>query len=417
MAQTKSTSAAAAQPSYIPTARELVREARKLVPTLRERAQATDELRTLPDETVADLKAAGIHKIFTPRRYGGFEMDWGAHVDVSRELGRGCGSTSWVSSVVMSHTWILGRFPVRAQEEFWPDHPDAIIATAFAGGGTMEPVDGGFVLNGQWQFASGVDHASCAVVGGRYSVKGRSAEGRTFKFRMAHLLPEDYEIVDTWHAEGLKGTGSKDIRVKDRFVPEYRTVLSEELGGSDPPGAKLHESYIYRTELQQLFYTLLCGPMLGATRGGLEHYLEQTRQRTGAMLRERIVDQIPVQIRVAESYEELRVADLIIDNLMQFLHEAGSSGRTIRGIDRLRVRRESSMACKLCLSSITRLANMMGVTGQTGNNPVQRHYRDMRTISTHGGIHWDNGMTPTGKLLLGVPTGDALTDADIERPW
>ena len=417
MAQTKSTSAAAAQPSYIPTAKELVREARKLVPVLRERAQATDELRMLPDETVADLKAAGIHKIFTPRRYGGFEMDWGAHVDVSRELGRGCGSTSWVSSVVMSHTWILGRFPARAQEEFWPDHPDAIIATAFAGGGTMEPVDGGFVLNGQWQFASGVDHAACAVVGGRYSVKGRSSEGRTFKFRMAHLLPEDYEIVDTWYAEGLKGTGSKDILVKDRFVPEYRTVLSEELGGSDPPGAKLHESYIYRTELQQLFYTLLCGPMLGATRGGLEHYLEQTRERTGAMLGEKIVDQIPVQIRVAESFEELRVADLIIDSLMQFLHEAGSSGRTIRGIDRLRVRREPAMAAKLCLSAITRLANMMGVTGQTGNNPVQRHYRDMRTISTHGGINWDNGMTPTGKLLLGVPTGDALIDVDIEKPW
>ena len=149
MAQTRSASAAAVLPSHIPTREELVREARKLVPVLRERAQATDELRTLPDKTVADLKAAGIHKIFTPRRYGGFEMDWGAHVDVSRELGRGCGSTSWVASVVMSHTWMLGRFPVRAQEEFWPGHPDAIIATAFAGGGKMEPVDGGFVLNGQ----------------------------------------------------------------------------------------------------------------------------------------------------------------------------------------------------------------------------------------------------------------------------
>ena len=135
------------------------------------------------------------------------------------------------------------------------------------------------------------------------------------------------------------------------------------------------------------------------------------------MLGESIVDQIPVQIRVAESYEELQVADLITDNLMQFLHEAGSSGRTIRGIDRLRIRREPAMASRLCLSAITRLANMMGVSGQTGNNPVQRHYRDMRTISTHGGLNWDNGMKPTGKLLLGVPTGDALTDIDIEKPW
>ena len=414
MAQTKSVRASAAQPSYIPSREELVREAGKLVPVLRERAEATDELRTLPDETVADLKAAGIHKIFTPRRYGGFEMDWGAHVDVSRELGRGCASTSWVVSVVMSHTWMLGRFPVRAQEEFWPDHPDAVVATAFAGGGKMQPVDGGYLLSGQWRFASGVDHADCAIVGGRYNMERRSSEGSLVKFRMAHLLPGEYEIVDTWHAEGLKGTGSKDILVKDLFVPEYRTVLSEELAGSEPPGAKLHESYIYRVELQQYFYTLLCGPMLGATRGGLEHYLEQTQGRTGQMFGESVVDQIPVQIRVAESFEELCVADLITDNLMDFLHEAGSSGKKIRGIDRLRIRREPAMAAKLCMSSITRLANMMGVTGQTGKNPVQRHFRDMRTISTHGGINWDNAMTPTGKLLLGLPTGDPQTDVDIE---
>lgn len=414
MAQTKSTSAIAAQPSYVPTREELLREARKLVPVLRERAQATDELRMLPDETVADLKAAGIHKIFTPRRYGGFEMDWGTHVDVSRELGRGCVSTSWVVSVVMSHTWMLGRFPPRAQEEFWPDQPDTIIATAFAGGGKMEPVDGGYMLSGQWRFASGVDHANCAIVGGRYNMQGRSSEGTLVKFRMAHLLPGDYEIVDTWHAEGLKGTGSKDILVKDLFVPEYRTVLSEDLAGAEPPGASLHESYIYRVELQQYFYSLLCGPMLGATRGGLERYLEETRGRTGQMFGESIVEQIPVQIRVAESFEELRVADLITDNLMEFLHEAGSSGRKIRGIDRLRIRREPAMAAKLCMSAITRLANMMGVTAQTGNNAVQRHFRDMRTISTHGGVNWDNAMTPTGKLLLGLPTGDPLTDVDLE---
>ena len=415
MAQRTSRRAKGAQPSYIPSSEELVREARKLVPTLRERAQATDELRTLPDETVADLKAAGIHKIFAPRRYGGFEMDWGTHVDVSRELGRGCASTSWVVSVVMSHTWMLGRFPVRAQEEFWPDQPDTIIATAFAGGGKMEPVDGGYILSGQWRFASGVDHANCAIVGGRYSVQGRSSEGTLVKFRMAHLLPGEYEIVDTWHAEGLKGTGSKDILVKELFVPEYRTVLSDDLAGAEPPGAKLHESYIYRVELQQYFYSLLCGPMLGATRGGLEHYLEQTLARKGQMFGESIVEQIPVQMREAESFEELRVADLITDSLMDFLHEAGSSGRKIRGIDRLRSRREPAMAAKLCMSSITRLANMMGVTAQTGNNPVQRHFRDMRTISTHGGINWDNAMTPTGKLLLGLPTGDSQTDVDLEQ--
>ena len=80
-----------ATPSYIPTREEITKAAQDLIPALRERAVATEENRALLPETIADLKAAGIHKIFTPKRYGGFEMDWGTHVDVTRELGKGCG--------------------------------------------------------------------------------------------------------------------------------------------------------------------------------------------------------------------------------------------------------------------------------------------------------------------------------------
>ena len=92
-------------PSYIPTREEITKLARNLVPELRERAQQAEDLRQMPEENMAALKDAGIHKIFTPKRYGGFEMDWGTQVDVARELGKGCASTSWMSSVVISHSW------------------------------------------------------------------------------------------------------------------------------------------------------------------------------------------------------------------------------------------------------------------------------------------------------------------------
>ena len=55
---------------------------------LRDRAREPEELRRLPDETVSDLRAAGLHKLFTPKRFGGFEMPWGTYVDVSRMLGQ-----------------------------------------------------------------------------------------------------------------------------------------------------------------------------------------------------------------------------------------------------------------------------------------------------------------------------------------
>lgn len=81
-------------PSYIPTRDEITKAAADLIPKLRERGEKTEDLRKMTDATIEDMKNAGIHKIFTPKRYGGFEMDWGTHVDVARELGKGCASTA-----------------------------------------------------------------------------------------------------------------------------------------------------------------------------------------------------------------------------------------------------------------------------------------------------------------------------------
>jgi len=396
-------------PSYIPSREEITKAASDLIPKLRERAQEAEDLRTMPDETLQEMKDAGIHKMFTPKRYGGFEMDWGTQVDVARELGKGCASASWMSSVVMSHSWNLGRFPAEAQEEFWPSCPDAIIATAFAGGGEMKETEGGYILNGLWRFASGVDHSDCSIVAGQYK-NANSKSGTGLDYRMALIMPDQYEIVDTWHAEGLKGTGSKDIKVVDAFVPEHRTVKSLELGGKNPPGSELHDSYIYRVEMGMYFNTLLSGPILGATHGVMLEYLEQTRSRFGSMFGEKVSEQAPVQQKIGESYEELRTSDLIIDNLCNFLHEKGQAGESIKGDDRLKIRRETAMAVQLCMKSGTRLSSMMGVTAQTGRNAAQRHFRDLRTMSTHGAVHWDNATTPTGRYLLGIETGDPLID-------
>jgi len=399
-------------PSYVPTRDEILKSARDLVPVLRERAVETENNRELLPETIKDLKEAGIHKIFTPHRYGGFEMDWGVHVDVTRELGRGCGSTSWVSSVVYCHTWMLARFPPECQEEFWPEHPDAIIGTAFAGGGVMEETDGGFILNGRWRFSSGVGHSDCVIVAAQVDKKSDDAHsGRTQIFRMAMLLPSEYEILDVWDSEGLRGTGSNDIKVIDQFVPKHRTILSEEAAGVEPPGSVLHNSYIYKVEFSPYFFTLVAGPMLGTAMGALEEYCELTKTRVGQMFKESVIEQVPVQVRVGESSAEIHAAHLVIDNISRYLHEEGKAGRELPGSTLLTIKRDLAYASRQCLSAATRLSGMMGVTAQTGRNPVQRHFRDCRTISTHGGLQWDSAMGPNGKILFGIPTGDPKIDS------
>ena len=50
---------------------ELLRRAAALVPVLGQRAAHTEELRRLPDETVADLVETQLMRIGVPLRYGG----------------------------------------------------------------------------------------------------------------------------------------------------------------------------------------------------------------------------------------------------------------------------------------------------------------------------------------------------------
>ena len=65
-------------------------------------------------------------------------------------------------------------------------------------------------------------------------------DGAVEPFQGLHLvLPRsDYEIVEgSWEVAGLKGTGSKDVIVRDAFVPDYRVLRFAKVVDGTAPGA------------------------------------------------------------------------------------------------------------------------------------------------------------------------------------
>jgi len=102
-----------------PSADELVARARELVPRLRERAERCERERRVPEESIRELKQAGLFRILQPRAFGGHELDFATYVRVSIELGRGCASTAWVYENNAMHQLILALFPAETQKELW----------------------------------------------------------------------------------------------------------------------------------------------------------------------------------------------------------------------------------------------------------------------------------------------------------
>ncbi len=403
-------SATASTDSAVPTPAELVSTAEALAPLVRENAERSEELRDPVPEVVEALRGAGLHKLYRPRRYGGYGLDWGPHFTVSERLARECGSTGWLVSLVFSHVMFVGRFLPEAQDEFFASAgDDAVLATGSAGGGAIHRDGSGWLLTGRWAFVSGVNVASGVMVTAREDPEGGISH-------FALLLPGEYEVHDTWHVEGLRGTGSHDVSADQVFVPAWRVVTIEEFASMDPPGAAIAESYVHRVRTFPYQGSWFQGPLLGAARGALESYCAQTRTRKGKLFGESIVSQVPVQVRVGEACARLDAAELLFEDVIRDLHAAGAAGEEIVGERLLRMRRLVTFGSRLCESTADSLAAMMGVTGQKASNPVQRLYRDCRAISTHIELNWEQSMAPTGKVRLGVPTGDPLLDGGKTAP-
>jgi Acyl-CoA dehydrogenases len=270
------------QAQNIPEREELLKRAESLIPIFKERAEEAETNRRIPKKNMRDLFGAGMMRIYQPIRYGGYSMGWAMHADAARVIARGCPSSAWIVSVVGAHAAIAARMPQECQDEIWGTNQDQVIVTASAQiSSNAIKTKGGYNLTGTWRFASGVDHSEWSIV--HSHVDGNDPKDHSKYIRL--LIPtNELEIIDTWHVIGMKGTGSKDIKCENLFVPEYRTINAHQTFDRDPPGAAINpESYLYEMPFLPYFGSSFLGPLIGASEGAYEEYRNLTAGRKGAI--------------------------------------------------------------------------------------------------------------------------------------
>ena len=385
-----------------PTREVLIDRARELVPALKDRAETADDLRRLPDETHRDLVDAELYQIYLPARFGGFELDYMLQVDIAAELGRGCGSTAWVHAVVASHSWMHGMFAPEAQDEVWKSDPGALIAGSTpTGDARVEPVDDGFVLNGTWSFASGVDFCSW----NHFNMMTPKLEGKGQEHRYGLVPLSEVEIVDDWYTTGLRGTGSKSMICRDVHVPEYRTLRSETCRGEPTPGSAVNPNPIYRMPLFSLFGKGIVAPAIGIARGALEATIEGLkirRMQSGS----RVAEEPTAQLRVGEAAAEIDAAWTILGRDCSEVHQRAEAGEVPSVEERHRWRRNDSYAGNVCVRAVDRLMALQGAYGNAEKSPIQRFRRDIQTVASHIALAWDAQGANYGRVALDLPSRD-----------
>ena len=371
-------------------AAELLGRAAALIPALKERAAHTEELRRVPAETVQDLLAAGLYRIGVPKRFGGLDVDYGLALEVGVELGRGCAATSWCYSLWVAHAWLVGYWPLPAQEEVFGANPDALCSSSLSPGkSACTAVAGGYRLSGRWEFSSGCDSASWLML-------GAAGIGQ----RNWLLVPQgDYRIVDNWFVSGLRGSGSKDIVVDDAFVPSHRVLEVTTAGDSDWSGWELHGQARYRVPIPALLGWDLVAPMLGIATGMIDEFVARLIGTSGPG---RTADSPAIHLRLSQASAEVDAARALMDRDIQEILRKGESGERFTPLERAKFRRDKAFTTQLGLQAVNRLFDLSGGHALFDSSSLQRFHRDAQAVAHRDGLIMELGGQQYGRLALGL---------------
>jgi len=187
-----------------------------------------------PPSAASEFRS-GSYRIHPPRRFGGYEFDLATFYRVMLRfraaIPRSAGA--WRSRPP-TPSWSPPIGPSRRKSRFLeatgislPHRPPPL--------GTLTPADGGYVLNGTWDYCSGIPYATHVIVGA--FAPGSTARRRGSATRWC--LAAATRSLTTGAATGCSGcgrAGSNSVRIENLRVPEHHVAfLSAGLSSGPSP--------------------------------------------------------------------------------------------------------------------------------------------------------------------------------------
>lgn len=365
------------------------------VERIAERASITEELRRLPDETIAEARSSGLFELLLPARYGGTQAPFPAVLEPVRQLAHGCTSTAWTLGFYALHNWMIALFDEQAQDEIFAG--GAVLAPApLAPSGRGEPIDGGYRITGRWSWATGVMHADWVLVGVLLG------SGSSMFPALAALPIADVTVADVWHTAGMRGTGSNDVIVDDVFVPAHRIVSVPKVYAGDSPGAAVHASDTYRWPIVSALALTACMPVLGTAERVVELFGQRLEGRILAYGGGAQKDQPAAKMRLSEVTMRVAAVGGLALSVADDIENAVSRDGAVDLRLRARARATAAHVVHECRAVIGDVLGAAGASAHFLDNPMQRARRDVDIVAGHAVFDYDVSRELDGALHVGA---------------
>ena len=367
-----------------------------LAPALRERAGEAERLRRLSQQTIDELVAAGLFRVYQPARFGGPELFMAEVLPLITQIARACPATAWVLAIMQMHIWLMGLYPQQAQDEVFKDDSHTLVCGVLQPRAMAKRVAGGYELTQTtWPYSSGCDFARWAMVGGLVHSDGGPPEMKVF------LLPEaEYDIVDDWHVVGLRGSGSKSLATGGTFVPEHRVIkFADAITGELSKGL----SALYQSSILPMLCLNLTGPPLGAAYMAIEVFISHIENRNLPFSLHKQVDSAQAHRLLGEAMMQTGSAELMLERGTAMVRDAAEAGEQMALVERNRARVYSSGAVRQCITAVESLFLASGGTALQETHPLQQLNRDIKAMAQHAALAHENNLELWGASRLGKP--------------
>jgi alkylation response protein AidB-like acyl-CoA dehydrogenase len=377
----------------------LIQAARDLTPLVRQYADEGERNGRLARPVIEALGKAGMFRLWTPRAFGGLEVDPIVYMRIAEELASADTAAAWILQAGNTGAWWCARLPKEGAAEIFANGPSPLVAGAFHPPQRVTEVPGGYRITGraplasnihdsEWLFLTGIimDDEHPRVVEGIPQVVG------------VYVKVSEVQIIDTWSSLGMRATDSNDVAFDNVLVPGSRAFpMVPEFRPA--PG---FEGPLYRFPAMGESVAVIAPVALASARGAISELRELAANKTSLGFNRTMRERPVVQATVAKAEGILGAARAFLFDTLGEAWERACAGDQ----STLEQKADVLLAGVHAVSSSATVVEMMhrlaGTAGIYTRSRLERHLRDVETVRHHG-LASENRLEVVGQVYLGVP--------------
>ncbi|MBI2800257.1 MAG: hypothetical protein HYX63_08220 [Gammaproteobacteria bacterium] len=370
---------------------------------IKDRAAQARVDRQIPAPTIDTMRAAGLYRVYNPRRFGGFELSMHAVLPLVARVAEACPASAWVLAIYQIHNWVIALMTERAQSEVFATNPDPIVCASLnpSKNSALKTRDGYFIERGRFTFCSGAAAREWALLG----ILVKNSAGEVVDAGCCLVPGNVLSEIDDWQVSGLRATGSISLVADNLEVPAHRFLSYGDATAYRTPGAKINPGALYRAAFVPMLVLNLAGPALGAARFALAWFVDNLRSKGAAgtypLPGVAKVDAAAAHAVIATAEMQIASAELLLDHAGETIRVAAEAGESLTPAASAKINLETSYAVRECLHAVQALFLQAGGGVLQPDHPLQTAYQDILAINCHGFLGHEANLALYGSLLTG----------------